>query len=635
MLRRKQATALYDSPSSLSPPPPVNPLVIDLTNGPATVASSSSAGVAADDDSNSSLTNGVLVMLQQRQNPLPTAKRPQQQEQQQQTRSTNQLWVDEYRPQGVQDLAVHNKKVKQVREWLKMSLDALRQDTSRAPKLLVLTGPSGCGKTATVQAVAREMNCSVSEWINPVGFAYKLGDRGGESQMDAFASFISRSSQYTALPLFGDEEGGGTGKVILVEDAPFVVSERDQLERFRAVLRTFLRTGTFPLVFILCDAAEGTSSVDLILGDIRHSPLVTTIAFVPTNKTLLTKAMRGVLAASGYAKSVSEEQLEALAEDNGGDLRAAINGLQILCVGSKRGPATAPAKLKKKRKGATQDDFAVPRARVVVEDEDAVLSSRDSTLSIFHGLGKVFYPKRSAQTGRLLIDTESIVERMPIDLSLMHLFMHENYLNFYTDLDESATALDHLSLADLVLNASRADGNFYASLETSAAAISIRGFIQSLHHRPAKNSRTSFVRAKARDFDLIRASTKTTARALFGIPCDSAAAELRNEALDEVLPFCGKMALTRSGEPLSTYAAQLRSHFSASQLQFFYSLCSFNTRLVGTRSLGPLDGDESSDYHTRPGVAFEAANAALVGAHLGAAVGGSLDDADNDDPIVD
>ena len=34
--------------------------------------------------------------------------------------------------------------------------------------MLLLTGPPGCGKTATLQALAKDMDFSVLEWINPV-----------------------------------------------------------------------------------------------------------------------------------------------------------------------------------------------------------------------------------------------------------------------------------------------------------------------------------------------------------------------------------------------------------------------------------------------------------------------------------
>ncbi len=105
-------------------------------------------------------------------------------------------------------------------------------------------------------------------------------------------------------------------KIVVVEDAPFLPDQRDQLMQFRDLLRSYLQVhvrvctrasrlcaersshkaccqhGVFPLVFILADAAEGTSSLDYLLGDVRHSPFLSVVAFNPVNDTLLTKACR-------------------------------------------------------------------------------------------------------------------------------------------------------------------------------------------------------------------------------------------------------------------------------------------------------------------------------------------------------
>lgn len=34
--------------------------------------------------------------------------------------------------------------------------------------MLLLVGPPGCGKTATVHTLAKEMGCTILEWVNPV-----------------------------------------------------------------------------------------------------------------------------------------------------------------------------------------------------------------------------------------------------------------------------------------------------------------------------------------------------------------------------------------------------------------------------------------------------------------------------------
>lgn len=41
----------------------------------------------------------------------------------------------------------------------------------RSPMVL-LTGPAGAGKSALVQVLAKELNCELKEWSNPIAAAY-------------------------------------------------------------------------------------------------------------------------------------------------------------------------------------------------------------------------------------------------------------------------------------------------------------------------------------------------------------------------------------------------------------------------------------------------------------------------------
>lgn len=71
-------------------------------------------------------------------------------------------WMKNFDPVRVEDLAVHNKKVQEVEEWLKSHCDQNLSD------ILLLTGPVGCGKTITVSTLAAKHNIKVTEWITPL-----------------------------------------------------------------------------------------------------------------------------------------------------------------------------------------------------------------------------------------------------------------------------------------------------------------------------------------------------------------------------------------------------------------------------------------------------------------------------------
>ncbi len=97
------------------------------------------------------------------------------------------LWSTKHAPKSVQDLAVHPKKVQQVRDWLS-------DEAAQKAPFLLLRGPSGSGKTATVKALADDINADVLEWVNPVELVPYEEDSNCDlpyvSQMRQFKHFL-------------------------------------------------------------------------------------------------------------------------------------------------------------------------------------------------------------------------------------------------------------------------------------------------------------------------------------------------------------------------------------------------------------------------------------------------------------
>lgn len=194
-------------------------------------------------------------------------------------------------------------------------------------------------------AFSQDLDADLIEWVNPVGTTWIPVDslaapkERHQSQMEVFESFLNRSRQYPTLVLDGGPQAR-TKKVIVVEDAPFLPHMHDQVVRFVVVVffgiscslcafLTHARSASISrgasqlleawdvsscfylvrflwydlIVLFLCDsdliASESTSSIDYILGDLRHSYMVGSIAMNPTNTTLLVKASRGEASAHG------------------------------------------------------------------------------------------------------------------------------------------------------------------------------------------------------------------------------------------------------------------------------------------------------------------------------------------------
>lgn len=71
-----------------------------------------------------------------------------------------------FNPINIEDLAVHNKKVQDVEDWLN-SVCSTNQSN-----ILLLSGPVGSGKTATIYTLAAKHNIKVTEWITPLDIEY-------------------------------------------------------------------------------------------------------------------------------------------------------------------------------------------------------------------------------------------------------------------------------------------------------------------------------------------------------------------------------------------------------------------------------------------------------------------------------
>lgn len=80
--------------------------------------------------------------------------------------------------------------------------------------------------------------------------------------------------------------------------------------------------------------------------------------------------------------------------------------------------------------------------------------SRDETLGLFHGLGKVLNPKRISigNSWRLNCDINKLIDEFSIKPTTFVNFLFANYLKYFGDLNDSCQAADILSLTQLYLD---------------------------------------------------------------------------------------------------------------------------------------------------------------------------------------
>ncbi|XP_030579352.1 cell cycle checkpoint protein RAD17 isoform X2 [Archocentrus centrarchus] len=391
----------------------------------------------------------------------------------------NEPWVDKYSPHSQAELAVHKKKVEEVENWIRV-----HTNTSTGG-ILLLMGPSGCGKTATVHALSLEMGFRVQEWINPTNLEpysssqheWRMNGFSYSSQTSQFEEFLTRANKYSCLKMAGD--GGVTDKkLILVEDLPNQFYR--QPGSLHDILRRFVRTSRYPLVFIVSDSLSGDSSSRFLFPkDIQEELGISSISFNPVAPTAMMKVLTCISTleagkSCGRMCIPDQSVLETLCSGSSGDIRSAINSLQFSCL-----PGTSLEKdlwrTKKDRLGISRCRAGVrtnQRKKKSKQEEEQAIGGKDASLFLFRALGKILHCKRgnhdSAEgteggLGRglpshllhhhreeLLVDPESVVERSHMSGEFFSLYLHQNYLDFFSVLEDVERASEYLSDADLL-----------------------------------------------------------------------------------------------------------------------------------------------------------------------------------------
>ncbi|KDQ55490.1 hypothetical protein JAAARDRAFT_195860 [Jaapia argillacea MUCL 33604] len=347
----------------------------------------------------------------------------------------DQLWIDMYEPTAEEDLAVHKRKIENVRSWLNEALDGGPGGRLKAyRRILALTGAAGTGKTATIRVLARELNLEILEWKNTVDESFAGDDDHDDEQgqsswrnqdyeglMQKFQAFITRASTCRSLfsgpPPQSQSEAKPSTKtsstsspqlntsskrrIILLEDLPNILHSGTQ-QQFHAVLETVAHSRDLtPVVLIVSDSGvRGEASDDRMASgrgrvketvDIRTalpssllgSQWVTEIKFNPIASTLMTRALQSMLTSlsSSSLQHPSKETLDMVVESSNGDIRSAIMALQFAC--GARQPSFEPQG-KKRKKGTTGNSRALLEA----------VTRREQSLALFHLMGKVLYNKR-------------------------------------------------------------------------------------------------------------------------------------------------------------------------------------------------------------------------------------------------
>jgi cell cycle checkpoint protein len=388
-------------------------------------------------------------------------------------------WTDEYGPLDLDELAVHKRKVQDVHTWLTQALAG--KDCKR---LLILRGGAGTGKTTTVRLLAKKFGLKLNEWTNPDS----KPTSAATSLTSQFEDFVHRTSVYGTLSfdnMVAEEESGPQSRrVILVEEFPSTYSRSSStLSGFRNAVLQYLTVSTpspeeyfsrrdetvVPVIMVISEAllTTATSSADsftayrLLGPDILNHPGTTTIEFKAIAPTFMLKALDLVLRKearrSGRRFAPGPAVLKHISET--GDIRSAVSALELLCI--HHGSASdwsGKIAFTKAKKSTAENPVTALEARSL-----QMITQRESTLGIFHAVGKVVHNKRELpaatdalppqppsyfpQHERLKVsevDVDKLLNDLGTDISVFISGLHENYALSCGGLTEEET-LDSLN----------------------------------------------------------------------------------------------------------------------------------------------------------------------------------------------
>jgi len=315
-------------------------------------------------------------------------------------------WMDSFAPATSEDLAVHPKKIGELRDWLR-HCEAVRKKFPA--QMCLLTGPTGAGKTATLRCLAKEFGFQVQEWINPVDceVVNALGDQPSGasyvgSHLEAFKSFLLRASRYKSLL---DSQNK---RLLLVEDFPNVLLS-DKEANFEELLEWVARPlslcilytniyffseystyGKSPLVFIVADSKSRGLNISyrLFPDQLKAKHRIEHISFNAIASTIMQKSMKSFCSImqqpqnKATYKMPSSAVVDSIVVGAQGDIRNALINLHL---SSLKGVASMPTK---------QLNVSVATKGRKKKMQSTLKSiGRDESITLMHALGRVLNPK--------------------------------------------------------------------------------------------------------------------------------------------------------------------------------------------------------------------------------------------------
>jgi len=283
--------------------------------------------------------------------------------------------IKEYSPKESKDIIAQDGAISQINSFIK-------NYSKQKKKALLLHGPTGTGKTSSVYAVANDHNLEVFE-LNASDF------RNKQQIHDKLGSAIKQRS------LFSE------GKIILVDDIDGLSGTKDR-GAIPEIIK-LMKESIFPIIMTALNPYHQKFS------SLRSK--TTLVAFEPISVKDLVDHLKSIT--KNESLNISQEVIKTIARRSGGDLRAAINDLEIL---------------------SSLD--------IVSKEALEELGMREKEDTIINALLKIF----KTTDPKLAINAFDYVNE---DIDQQILWLDENLPKEYTNPEDLARAYKHLSKANI------------------------------------------------------------------------------------------------------------------------------------------------------------------------------------------
>lgn len=275
------------------------------------------------------------------------------------------MLVNRYKPSKLEDVVGHKTAISQISEFIK---------NYRKGKALLIHGSTGIGKTIISNVLSNDLNLSLTELHSS-----ELGE----------IKKIKSSSQM--MSLFGKK------KIILIDEVDNF-TERNTI----AEIVNVIKTSSFPIILTADNAYDKKLVTLKNYCEIMPMRKLTSYSVVKKLKEICNK--EGI--------SADEKALTLIADNAHGDMRAAINDLQILSAN---------------RKTVTETD---------------VVGFRERQISVFDAIKIIFKSNN-------LKEAKKAIQYCDKDIGELFWWIEENVTNEFRDPKQIADAYEILSKVDM------------------------------------------------------------------------------------------------------------------------------------------------------------------------------------------